>query len=608
MFGLADWPIRRKLGLLTASGALVALMLACTAFTIRDVRAIRAAKEKQIVALADILGSNATAALEFHDAGTAAEVLASLRLQPSIELAALFDDDGKLVATYPAKLPEGHTLPANPAATGGPLLGEQHLTIAQDIRRDGERVGTIYLLSNLLEVNEQFAQSIWIAIGVMIVALAISMVVTGWLGRVFTAPIKELAEAMEHISTEGDYSLQVKKYGRDELGVLCDGFNTMLGQIEVSHDELEERVAQRTKELQVALQAAEAGNRAKSDFLANMSHELRTPMTAILGFAEVLQHEFNCCTVCPQHESCEIRRTSNRHIGTICSNGHHLLRLVNDILDLSKIEAGKMKTDRKDCSPWEIVEDVVSSLAIRAKGKGLSLRVDYVFPLPGTIKTDPLRLRQILVNLVGNAIKFTERGGIRIEVRHTQQPGGGSRIHFAVADSGIGIAPKHLDDVFQAFTQADTSASRCFGGTGLGLTISQRLAETLDGNIQVKSQPGKGSTFTLTIDPGSLDGVPMLDALPKPSFKKKESPAASQLPTLSGRVLLAEDGPDNQRLIGFLLKKAGLEVDLADNGLIAYEKALASQSQGKPYDLILMDMQMPELDGYAATRQLRDHG
>ena len=606
MLRVADWSIRKKLGLLTACSALVALALAASAFAIHTVRSIHSGKQQQLVALADILGSNAITALEFRDRDTAVEVLASLRLQPSIECAALFDPDNQLIACYPNALPR-NALPEDLSPTKRAVMVEENLVVIHEILHGGERAGTIYLQSNLDEVNEQLARAGWISVLVMSVALAFSMVLTSRLRRVFIAPIQELAEAMERVSQGGDYSLQVEPKGRDELGILCEGFNVMLGRIESAHDELEERVARRTAELQVALQDAEAGNRAKSEFLANMSHELRTPMTAILGFAELLESEFDSQGPDAGGSDRLGSDITRSYLETICSNGRHLLHLVNGILDLSKIEAGMMETQTTECSLQEIVEDVASILRIRARGKGLSLSVEYVYPLPATIRTDAVRLKQILVNLVGNAVKFTEQGSVQIRVRDERVADDDHRVHVAVADTGIGMFPGQLDEIFEAFVQVDTSLTRRFGGTGLGLTISKRLAAILGGSIQAKSLPGQGSTFTLTLELGALEGVPMLYGPPEnANCRNHEKPDSVRKPVqISGKILLAEDGPDNQRLLMFLLKKAGLQVDLAQNGREACDKALESRRREAAYDLILMDMQMPEMDGYSATRSLR---
>ena len=608
MFQMADWPIRRKLGFLTGIGAVVALLLACTAFTIHDVRMIRAAKVREITALADILGSNATTALEFHDPDTAKEVLSSLRLQPSIELAALFDADGEVIASYPDELPTDHAVPTNPGVTHGAILDEHHLTMAQDIRRGGDRVGAVYLISNLEEIDKQLTQVGRIALVVMTVSLAVAMLFTGRLQRLFTGPIHELAEVMKYEAAGGDYSLHVKKHGRDELGVLCDGFNSMLDQIEAgrdelqhAHDGLERRVVERTKDLQVALVAAKAANRAKSDFLANMSHEIRTPMTAILGYIDLI------AAGCPKQ--CEFGgQEMGDDIETIQRNGAHLLSIINDILDISKIEAGKMTMERAECSPCKVVAGVASLMRRRALDKGLTLDVSYNARIPETIHTDPTRLHQILINLVGNAIKFTETGSVRLATFLVEPAGGGkAQLCFEITDTGVGMSQEQLGTVFQAFTQADETMSRRFGGTGLGLTISKGLVEALGGTLWAESELGCGSTFRFTIDTGPLDGVRMLENFREAQGSAEpaqEKPAAK----LSARVLLCEDGPDNQRLIACLLKTAGADVTVADNGQIGLDKVLEAREAGLLFDVILMDMQMPVLDGYAATRRLREAG
>jgi len=606
MLRLADWSIRRKLGFLTASGVLVALLLACLAFAVNDVRMIRAAKVKQINTLADILGFNATAALEFSDAETGTNVLSSLRLQPSIELAVLYDAEGRLFATYPAQPPADHTVPVD-LHTGDDLFGKSgHMTVSQEIYRDGDKLGEIRLVSNLKEIDKQLTQTVWITLGVMTVALGVSLLMTCRLQRVFTAPIRELAEVMKYVSEGGDYSLHVKKHGNDELGVLCDGFNTMLDQIEVArdelqyaHDEMEKRVVQRTGELRMALETAEAASRAKSDFLANMSHEIRTPMTAILGYIGILSEEDN------------LSQLGHEHISIVHRNGNHLLKIINDILDVSKIEAGKMTVERIECSPSEIVAEMASLMRPRAIEKGLALDVVHRGRVPETIRTDPTRLRQILGNLISNAIKFTNEGGVRLVVSMAEPSGSGNPLlGFEVTDTGVGMDPQQIAEVFNAFTQADESMARRFGGTGLGLTISKGLVEMLGGTLSVESELGRGSTFRFAIDVGPLDGVHMLEGRTEvgpPAPTKGEQPPGAAV-KLSARILLCEDGIDNQRLISFVLRKAGAEVSVADNGQIALEEVFQANEAGEPFDIILMDMQMPILDGYSATRLLREAG
>ena len=345
------------------------------------------------------------------------------------------------------------------------------------------------------------------------------------------------------------------------------------------------------EQLREAKRVAEAASRAKTEFLTNISHEIRTPMTAILGFAEILQ------TQLPEGEWLQAARTIYR-------NGEHLLEIINDILDLSKIEAGRLDIHLQRVSPHQILCDVVSLMRIRAAAKNLWLKLEFDGPLPETISTDPLRLRQILINLVGNAIKFTEQGGVCLRARLVQHPSQ-PKLECEVIDTGIGMTVEQLGHLFRPFTQADATTSRRFGGTGLGLSISKRLAALLDGDIAVQSTPGKGSVFRVTVATGPLEGVPMVEPSTEAfaaatTYRRPEVPKA----ILQGcRVLLAEDGPDNQRLISYLLRKAGAEITVAENGQEAAELALR-----EPFDLILMDLQMPVMDGYQATRMLRQKG
>ncbi|NUQ62989.1 MAG: CHASE domain-containing protein [Pirellulales bacterium] len=346
--------------------------------------------------------------------------------------------------------------------------------------------------------------------------------------------------------------------------------------------------------------AAEAATRAKSEFLANMSHEIRTPMTAILGFADVLLGEAG--DNAPPHRVEAIR--------TIQRNGDHLLRLINDILDLSKIEAGKLDIERITCSPAQVLSDVVSLMRVRADAKGLPLALEYDGAVPETIQSDPLRLRQILVNLVGNAVKFTEKGRVRVVARLLRSAAGTTMLQVDVVDTGIGMSRQQIAELFRPFHQADSSTTRKFGGTGLGLTISKRLAEMLGGDLAARSELGKGSTFCVTVATGDLEGVRFVAGPQAAPVQSRQAGSPQGVPPFSAgcRVLFAEDGIDNQRLIAFLLTRAGAKVTLAENGRIACDEALGAEANGEPFDIILMDMQMPVMDGYEATRRLRAEG
>lgn len=346
-------------------------------------------------------------------------------------------------------------------------------------------------------------------------------------------------------------------------------------------------------ELNQAMRTAEEASRTKSEFLANMSHEIRTPMTAILGFAELLLDPS-----LPHDERLAA-------INTIRRNGEHLLDIINDILDLSKIEAGKVNIEISPTSPRQVVTEVLSLMQVRAEAKKLTLKRQFQGKLPTTIQTDPMRMRQILINLVGNAIKFTDQGEVRVVTRLVQEDVDKTCLEVEVIDTGIGMTEEQIDKLFRPFSQAEASTSRRFGGTGLGLSISLHLARMMGGKITVLSRPGRGSIFSLSVPTGPLDGVELVnEKAPDPVLESAPRTLSAE-PKLDARILLAEDGPDNQRLISLIFKKLGAQIVVVGDGRAAVERALASQVEGKPFDLILMDIQMPVLDGYGATRELR---
>jgi signal transduction histidine kinase len=377
-------------------------------------------------------------------------------------------------------------------------------------------------------------------------------------------------------------------------------------QAKLKVEEVESIVETRTRDLEnarvelaSARDAAEAANSAKSIFLANMSHEIRTPLTAILGYVENLIH----------WDLAEDERHSVAL--TILRNGEHLLTVLNDILDVSKIEAGQLETERVECSPALVAREVADLMRVRAEQRGLELAHEISDGLPERVASDPTRLRQILANLVGNAIKFTHEGSVRLIVRFEPAEPGAGVLSFEVADTGIGMTPEQVARVFQPFQQADSTTTREFGGTGLGLYISRRLAQLLGGDVSVvETRPGCGTRLRATVAvqiPSPSTGAPA-PATDQPPAAAPEGSDDSKPPRLAGRVLLVEDGADNQRLIEAILCRAGAEVALAHNGKVGLQRAMEAWKSGSPFDVILMDMQMPIMDGYEATRALRAAG
>jgi two-component system sensor histidine kinase/response regulator len=346
-------------------------------------------------------------------------------------------------------------------------------------------------------------------------------------------------------------------------------------------------------ELEESGRRAEAASRAKSDFLANMSHEIRTPMTAILGHAEILG------------ESDLSGEKRNDHLEVIKSSGRHLLNVLNDILDLTKVEAGQLSIRIERFDAVALARDVVQLMRGHARQKGIEVVLHVEGSVPASIRSDPVRMRQILLNLTGNAIKFTQEGSVEVIVRAPNSEN--EILEVEVHDTGMGIPREHLENLFDAFHQVDTTASRIRGGTGIGLTISQQLAHLLGGDITVRSEEGVGSRFVMRVRTGSLQDVEWFGA--NESRLAPRPPATEgELPMVPGRVLLAEDMPVNQKLVSTYLEKAGMTVSIAKDGVEARDQALAAVSEGSPFDMILMDMQMPILDGYEATRELRKAG
>ncbi len=344
--------------------------------------------------------------------------------------------------------------------------------------------------------------------------------------------------------------------------------------------------------LRQSMEEAEAANAAKSAFLSNMSHEIRTPMTAILGFTEVLKRGFT-----------DSEQDRQRHLNTIADSGQHLLELINDVLDLSKVESGAMEVEEIPTDAPAIVNEVIKTLRVKAEEKGIYLKMDISSDLPQHIQSDPSRLRQVVTNLVGNAIKFTESGGVTVEMSH-HVDGETAQLHIDVHDTGIGMNESQQATIFEAFTQADASITRRFGGTGLGLSISRRLAIAMGGNVLVKSVEGEGSCFLVRVPTGKANSTPLLT--PTQIIDNLDTVEISEHAEWSFpdcHVLVVDDGPENRELISLVLDDLGIQHSLGDNG----QEALDALER-EEFDVLLMDVQMPVMDGYEAAARIREMG
>ncbi|MFT6790292.1 MAG: signal transduction histidine kinase/CheY-like chemotaxis protein [Pseudoalteromonas rhizosphaerae] len=444
------------------------------------------------------------------------------------------------------------------------------------------------------------AISLITALIVIISVITLPMLIFIVVRNLLLNPI-ELLGAASHRVGDGDLSVYLPAHNNDEVGVLFNDFNHMVNQIRHYQDELEEykhhledKVESRTKaletmnsQLEVAIAQAEQANQLKSRFLANMSHEIRTPLTAIMGFTEQLLHSQNT--------------TGDAwHLNTILRNSKHLLELINNILDLSKIEAEKLAVEKEPLDIVQLVHDIDSIIRPLSQEKKLNCNINFHLPLPRIINSDSTRLKQILINIASNAVKFTEQGLIELDITYNSDL---QLIEFAIKDSGIGMSEREVERVFKPFEQADTTTTRRFGGTGLGLCISKNLAQLLGGDVYVTSTPGQGSCFCVQIacnlPADKQQTVPMLTELSQLTPAKDLQLSFAEN-SFDANILVAEDNPDNQVLIKLLLQTWGLEPDIANNGAEAVEMALVND-----YQLIIMDMQMPVMGGLEATQMLR---
>ena len=560
------------------------------------------------------LCDSAEPALLLDDRKALANMVASAASDQAVAIAQIFDRSGNIVASFqprPDFRPDVLVDPRAPmngppapdairlATTRAQLLvvapiwsGRHDRNLAPMDEEDlsepaaaSKLIGYLRLTYSLekeyADLRRNIVRCAAASLAVALIAAFAAVILT----RQLLVPVRNLVETTAAIAG-GDLSRRVASGGVGEIGALARSFNHMADHLQQTYASIEQTVAERTADLIRA-------NKAKSDFLANMSHEIRTPMTAILGFSENLLD--------PDLQPAE-RQSA---IATIRRNGEHLLGIINDILDISKIEAGKLTIEYIECAPAGIMAEIESFARPQAERKGLSFAVEFDGPIPERISSDPMRLRQILINLVNNAIKFTESGGVRIVARFLRDA---QRLQFDIIDTGVGMSPEQVARVFRPFTQADETMTRRFGGTGLGLTISQHLAQRLGGDITVRTEAGKGSTFSVTVATGAVAESTVRMASTAIAAQSRASSAQASGDLAGCRVLLAEDGPDNQRLISFVLRKAGAETVVVENGRLAIDAAMEARAAGRPFDVILMDMQMPIMDGYAATATLRAQG
>jgi signal transduction histidine kinase/DNA-binding response OmpR family regulator len=586
----------RKLMVIAMLTSGVALIVACCAFLLYDIQSFKGKIAGNLSLVAEGVGINSTAALDFEDRAGGEAILGALRAYPHIESAVIFSKDGRPFASYrrsggPAIGPAAAHGPEGVSFEGGKVLLPEHLNVLKAIRKEGEQIGTVYLRSDMQELKERLRDFAGIVAVVVLGSLLVALALSSRLQRLISGPILHLAEVQNRVTREKDYGLRAVRESADEFGVLIDGFNEMLGEIET-----------RDEELRLATEAAEQANRTKSAFLANMSHELRTPLNAIIGYSEMLQEEAQ-----------ELGQADFvPDLKKIHAAGKHLLALINDILDLSKIEAGKMDLHLETFELPPLIREIETTMRPLVEKNGNVLVVDCP-PDVGSMHADITRVREVLFNLLSNAAKFTERGTVALAVRREAREDR-DWLRFVVSDTGIGLTREHMGKLFQAFSQADRDTARRYGGTGLGLVITRRFCQMMGGDVEVESEPGKGSRFTVTVSARVVERrdatIVPVEGPGSPPAARPASVAATVVVDMAktapaplsrhGTILVIDDDANARELLERTLTREGFKVVTANQG----EDGMRLAREVRP-DLITLDVLMPGLDGWGVLGSLK---